>query len=289
VDTRFLETFIIVAERRSLAGAAQRLNLTPAAVAQRIKALEAEFGVKLLSRSGRVVRPTEAGYRILEKAKRLMLEARTLKDLATSDVIAGELRIGAINTALIGLLPDILKRLTEQYPRIAVFLRPGVSMDLYSEVQNGTLDASFVIAPRFPIPKALQFTRLREEPLVMIAPANLAGSDPLTLLQSQPFIRYDRSHWGGHLADEVLRRTGIAPIERYELDSLEAIAVMVDRGLGISIVPDWPPPWPAGVDIAKLPIPGAIAVRTIGIVSTPSSPKQHLIKALLDISSAAGA
>lgn len=62
---------------------------------------------------------------------------------------------------------------------------------------------------------------------------------------------------------------------------------MVNRGLGISIVPDWAPPWPAGLDIVKLPLPRASAVRTVGIVATRASPRANLIAALLETSRAA--
>jgi DNA-binding transcriptional LysR family regulator len=122
---------------------------------------------------------------------------------------------------------------------------------------------------------------------VLIAPRHCEGADPFELLKSLPFIRYDRNQWGGHIADEYLREIGIHPVERYELDALEAIAVMVDRGLGISIVPDWAPPWPAGLDIVKLPLPRSSAVRTVGIVKTRSSPRANLVAALLETSRAA--
>ncbi|MGO7690385.1 LysR family transcriptional regulator, partial [Rhizobium ruizarguesonis] len=74
----FLETFVVVAERHSLAEAAKRLNLTPAAVAQRIRALEAELGVRLLVSSGRVMRPTEDGFAILERCRDLVRDTRDL-------------------------------------------------------------------------------------------------------------------------------------------------------------------------------------------------------------------
>ncbi|TBC60872.1 LysR family transcriptional regulator (plasmid) [Rhizobium leguminosarum] len=287
MDTRFLETFIVVAERHSLAEAAQRLNLTPAAVAQRIRALETELGVRLLVRSGRVMRPTEAGFAILDRCRDLVRDTRDLKAMAGTATISGEMRIGAINTALTGIVPGVLHRLAQDYPLIEIFLKPGASMDLYAEVLNGALDAAFIIEPRFPMQKTLTFNKLRQEPLVLIAPRHCEGADPFELLKSLPFIRYDRNQWGGHIADEYLREIGIHPVERYELDALEAIAVMVDRGLGISIVPDWAPPWPAGLDIVKLPLPRSSAVRTVGIVKTRSSPRANLVAALLETSRAA--
>ena len=83
MDTRFLETFVAVVENGSIAEAARRLNLTAAAVAQRIQALQDEIGVALLSRSGRTVRPTEAGTAILGRARDFLVEVRDLKSIAS--------------------------------------------------------------------------------------------------------------------------------------------------------------------------------------------------------------
>ena len=74
---------------------------------------------------------------------------------------------------------------------------------------------------------------------MVLAPQSMAGRDPHVLLSTQPFIRYDRNQWGGHQVEGYLHRVGIKPRERYELNALNAIAVMVELGLGVSLVPDW--------------------------------------------------
>ena len=62
-----------------------------------------------------------------------------------------------------------------------------------------------------------------------------------------------------------------------------AIAVMVDRGLGVSILPDWAPPWPEGLSLAKLPLPNAGSfVRHIGVVWPRASRRLGLVYALLE-------
>ena len=91
-----------------------------------------------------------------------------------------------------------------------------------------------------------------------------------------------RNHWGGRLADGYLRRLGITPRERFELDALEAIAVMVDRGLGVSLVPNWPRPWPEGLRLAKVVIPEAAYMRHIGLIWTRACSSLRLIEAFLE-------
>ena len=94
MDTRFLESFITVVDGGSIAAAARRLNLTPAAVAQRLRALESEIGARLVIRSGRAVRPTDAGTAILAHARSLLSNVRDLQSIAMNDTLAGELRLG---------------------------------------------------------------------------------------------------------------------------------------------------------------------------------------------------
>ena len=282
MDTRFLESFICVADCGSMAEAARRLGLTPAAVAQRIRALEGEVGAPLLTRSGRTVQPTPSGAAILAKARGLLQEVRDLRTLATGDAITGELRLGAISTAITGILPDVLARLTGRYPQFQLYVMPGNSIGLYEQVQAGNLDAALMVEPPFALPKACQWHVLRQEPLVVLAPASAASRDPLELLATEPFIRYDRNHWGGRLADGRLRQHGIRPRERFELDALEAIAVLVDRGLGVSLVPDWAPPWPEGLSLVKLRLPPPDTPRRIGLLWLRTSMRLRLIRALLD-------
>src|SRR5579863_9672239 len=108
MDTRYVETFLVAVDNGSIAEAARRLNVTPAAAAKRIRALEGEIGSVLVRRSGRTIKPTEAGAALIEPAKRFLSEARDFKSVAATDRPAGQLHLGAFQSALTGLLPDIL-------------------------------------------------------------------------------------------------------------------------------------------------------------------------------------
>jgi DNA-binding transcriptional LysR family regulator len=94
-------------------------------------------------------------------------------------------------------------------------------------------------------------------------------------------IRYDRNQWGGRQADEYLRKVGIVPRERFEVNALNAIAVMVDRGLGVSLVPDWARPWPEGLKLARLPLPEESVPRRIGVIWSRASVRLRLVTVLL--------
>jgi DNA-binding transcriptional LysR family regulator len=278
VETQFLHTFVTVVDQGSMAAAARVLNITPAAVAQQLRTLEREIGAPLIARVGRTVSVTEEGSRILERSRELLRQVADLRSVANDSQVSGELRLGACQTALIGLLPDTLARMVEAFPGINVFIKPGYSAELVRDVENGDLDAALVLQAPFTLPKTCEWLLLREEPLVVLAPAALAGRDPHELLATQPLIRYDRNQWGGRQADEYLRVNGITPHERFELNALNAIAVMVDRGLGVSLVPDWAPPWPEGLKLARIPVPNASVPRRLGIVWSRSTVRERLVQ-----------
>ena len=282
MDTRFLESFVHVVELGSMAEAARYLDLTPAAVAQRVRALEEELSTPLLARAGRIVRPTAAGNAVYDSSNALLKALRELKRAALLGAIAGDLRLGAVSTAMTGILPKLLSRVNRFHPDVAFFVAPGTSQGLYQRVLNGDLDAAIVVEPPFAIPKDCDWQTLREEPLVVIAPKDGSIDDPHQLLRTQPFVRYDRNHWGGRLAERYLRYCGIVPMDRIELDALEAIAVMVDRGLGVSLVPNWAPPWPEGLSIRKWVISDDRFTRKIGLVWNRFSLNLRLVKAVVE-------
>lgn len=285
MDTRFLESFVSVADNGSYAEAARRLNLTPAAVAQRIRALEGDLGAPLLARSGRTVRPTEAGERILAQARSLLLAARDLAALATDDLAAGEIRLGAVVTAMTGLVPDILARLSRTHPQLRVHVVPDASNDLFKKVVAGDLDAAILVEPEYALPKSCDWRVLREEPLVVITPAKMAGRDAHAILRREPFIRMGRETRGGRIVDAYLRANAIEVATRIELTSFASIAMLVDRGMGVSLVPDWSPPWPEGLKLRKLPLPGTAATRKIGLLWKRATPRAGPVRALLEAAS----
>jgi DNA-binding transcriptional LysR family regulator len=283
MDSRFLESFVMVVDNGSFAETARRLNLTPWAVAQRIHALEAEVGAQLVSRSGRSVRPTAAGTAILPRARNFLGEVRDLKSIAASGRPVGELRLGATPTAISGLVPDILASLTKKYPEIDVFVHVGISGELYHQVLSGEFDAAIMTQPPFTIPKAYDWCVLREEPLIVLTQASARVRDPHIVLASEPLIRQRPNTWIARLVDGYLSHAGIHPRSRFDIDTVEGIAVMVDRGLGVALVHDWAPPWPEGLSIKKLSLPPNRFGRRMGLIWNRASVRVRLVHAFLEV------
>ena len=279
MDSRFLDTLVAVVECGSIAEAARRLNLTAAGVAQRVRVLEADIGVPLVIRIGRAVRPTAAAVAILDRAKNIQRDIRDLKSVAGGGILSGELRLGVMPTMLTGFLPGALRVFGKAHPDIDIRVLRAPSADVYRKLADGQIDAAITSEPPFAIPKTLAWSLMCEEPFVVLAPPGMKLRHPHVMLSSEPFIRLDRSVYAGQLIDRYLRAQRIQPQERLELDGLDAIAIMVDRGIGVSLLPDWPPPWPAGLKLQKVPLPGRGLTRRIGLCWDRSSLRLGLIEA----------
>ncbi|MDR6233407.1 LysR family transcriptional regulator [Pseudomonas oryzihabitans] len=234
---RELKTFLAVARHGSFAAAGLHVGLTPSAVSAQIRVLEQNLGVSLFDRNGRSALLNAAGRRALPLAEEILATYGRMAGVGAGEEIQGELRIGAIASVQTGLLPGTLVRLRQRAPRLEPRLVPGVSLSLLSQVDAGELDLAILIRPPFELPKELDATALLQEPFVLIAPPDLEGDDPLLLLETQPFIRYDRHSFGGRRVSAFLREQRLTVRQVLELDELDAIVKMVERGLGVALVP----------------------------------------------------
>ncbi len=238
MESRYLKSLIAVVDSGSIADAARSEHLTAAAISQRIQALERELGCALLSRAGHAALPTEACLALLPRARRIVREVALLAGDTDDEGLTGVLRIGAISTALTGLLPVTLRTLTAQAPGLRPTIVPGTSRGLYQALLAGELDAAILVAPPFALPRSLQARLLQREELVLLARRSLRG-DIDDLLQRQAYIRYDPAAWGGRLAQRYLDDQGVRPNVLCDLDALETIAMLVADGVGVSLVPHW--------------------------------------------------
>jgi DNA-binding transcriptional LysR family regulator len=278
MDTRFLECFVAVAECGSVAEAARRLNIAPTTLALRIRALEDELGFTLMTRSGRTARPTPAGEALALRATGILRDLRDLKTLQDEEKPRGQLRLGVAQTAIATVLCDVLPALAQKYPDLEIIVQKGSSAQVFGKLNNAEVDAAFLFHPPFRLPKSLVWRSLRAERYVVIASGAEACDDPLQLLRERPLVRYDRSLWSGQIAENYLRQQRIRPKDRIELDALDAIAVLVHRGIGVSLVPDRALPWPEGLTITKHPLPEPTPQRELGLLWPVTSAHARLIR-----------
>ncbi|WP_042567709.1 LysR family transcriptional regulator, partial [Ralstonia solanacearum] len=194
---RELKTFIAVARYGTFAGAGERIGLTQSAVSAQIQRLEASLGFPLFDRTGRSATLNAAGRDALALAENIVAMVERLGEQGGSNEQRALLRVGAIASAQASFLVDALIRFRAEFPLCRTRILPGVSLDLLGLVDAGEIDLAVLIRPPFAVPADLEWRTLVAEPFVLLAPAGLPGDDWRTLLETAPFIRYDRRSFGG--------------------------------------------------------------------------------------------
>ena len=122
MDIRYLESLISVADLGSIARAARAQNLTPAAVGQRIAILEKHFNATLLNRSTHKAVPTETCIGLLPKARQIVSQFYQMSAQVEPSGMTGKFHLGAISTALTGILPGTIRQLAEVADKIRIFM-----------------------------------------------------------------------------------------------------------------------------------------------------------------------
>lgn len=283
MSLKALRTLIAIARHGTFARAADAIGLTQSAVSLHIKALEDEFAVQLFDRTRRQPSLTEAGYIVLARAEEVVaLYDRIPEALSDEQSLAGRLRLGAIQTALSGPVPDALVLLRRTHPRLRVHVASGLSAGLAQRVAAGELDAAITTEPVRPHPPDLFWSTLYEDRFWTLAPPEHEGRSLNELLRELPFIRFDAQAWAGRMITHELRRLDVDVREEMALDNPQVIIRMVASGLGVAIVtlpdaalPDLPV-------LARLPFGQPQLRRRVVLLERQERPARRLTQALGD-------
>ncbi|QXI17875.1 LysR substrate-binding domain-containing protein [Pseudomonas hamedanensis] len=281
-----LKTLIAVAREGTFAAAGHKIGLTQAAVSAQIQRLEAELGLEIFDRKGRTAHLNKMGQQVLMQAHDLLRLYDNLGSTTTGTPANVRVTLGAIASVQRSYLPDALARFHQQCPHCRTRVVPGLSMEMVNLVDAGEIDMAVIIRPPFSLQSDLRWTTLALEPYRLIVPRDTQGDDWAGLLSSQPFIRYDRSSFGGRQVDRFLRQMHFTPREVCELDELEAIIKLVEKNVGVALVPQTArePQWPAGVRAVDLG--DHTFHRDIGLVHRSRQSLSEPVRMLADLISA---
>lgn len=234
---RLLTTLVAIADAKTFSAAAKVVHVTHAAVSQQMRTLEQDLGVELFNRSTRTPELTPTGHEVVARARKIINDYNNIVPSVVADGgLSGTVTLGAIPTTLSGLAPRAMAILKARFPQTGLHIRPGLTQALLTDVERGALDAAIVTKPHL-LPVGLDFHALAHEPLELIAAEQEPEDDPVALLRTRPFIRFNRNAVVGTLIDNWILSKRIRVRETMELDGLEAITSMVHENLGVSIVP----------------------------------------------------
>ncbi|MDU0201584.1 LysR family transcriptional regulator [Paenibacillus sp. MAH-36] len=239
MDLTYFRTFREVARRKSFTKAAEELGYAQSSITMQIQKLEREYGVPLFERFGRQLRLTSPGESLLKLAVQMLDLYDQSKEMVASQV-TGTLTIGTINSLAAYYLPPYLQALKQLYPGLNIQLYPDSEASLMTKVREGDYDLGLLL-DRYPAEPLLTCTKIKEEPLLLVAPLThpLTQLDRIELsdLQQTEFIVTEESCIYRGMFEKLLKDHAIPLQIGFELGNLEAIKQCVMNGLGIALLP----------------------------------------------------
>lgn len=241
LDIRF-KTLLSVIEEKNFSKAAEKLSLTQPAVSHHINQLEAEYGVKIISRGKREISLTPEGELIANYAKRMAaLESKLLYELKNIDTAAKKIRIGVTHTAESNMFTEIVGYYSLNNPNISIIIITDTTSNLYKMVENYELDLAYVDG--MIEDSSLKFFPVDKDDLVCV----LSINNPLVSKKSATLEELKKERLILRLQTSTTRKIFEASLEYnndsiknynvvLEVDNIATIKDLIRKDFGISVL-----------------------------------------------------
>ncbi len=230
--------FVKTVELGSFTKAAEALNYAQSSVSKMIADLEKECGVVLLERDRGGVHLTASGEQILPYARQLTEDYHRLESYVDgmSGVQTGIVRIGTFSSVAVNWLPNIFAEFQKDFPRIEYEMLLGDYEEVERWIAEGRVDCGFL---SLPTGSPFDTVLLKEDEYVVVLPQHhpLADKEKIAAedLEDEPFFLLE--HGGRTEVTELLEKRKAYPKIRITTWEDYAIMAMVEKGLGIGILP----------------------------------------------------
>jgi DNA-binding transcriptional LysR family regulator len=281
-----LEMFIALAAERHFGRAAEVCGVTQPSLSSAIRQLEDQLGVQLVYRGSRFQGLTPEGQRVLDWARRISRDVRTMRDEMRSvhSGLSGILRLGVIPTAL-AMVADLTAPFTEHHPNLAVTVLSRTSAEILAGIERLELDAGITYLDNEPLGRVAQlplyveyyrFLCSKQSPLAereKVTWAELA-SEPLCLLTSDMQNR--------RIVNQLLAEAGVRVQPTVESNSTIALIAHVKSGKWASVVPMRLAQMFQGEGLRSIPIVQPEAEHVVGLITPRRDPQTPVLSALID-------
>lgn len=232
------DAFMKIVETGSFTKAAEELGYTQSAISQMIHSLEEELKTTLILRSRKGITLTPDGKEILPYIKNIYYSHRELmeKRKEMQGLQGGLIRIGTFSSVSCNWLPQLMKDFKEKYPSVHFELKQGEYTSIAGWIKEGSVDFGFVNPNAV---SGLTTIPLRPDEMLAVFPTehSLSRHKKVTLkeLSHEPFILLDEGELSEPL--ELFKQNKLQPNVQYRVHDDYTIMSMIEKGLGIAILP----------------------------------------------------
>jgi LysR family transcriptional regulator, nitrogen assimilation regulatory protein len=283
MDLRQLDYFVHVAELGSFSKAASLLSIAQSALSTRVRQLEVELKQPLLHRNGRGVTPTDAGKRLLQHARGILMQvSRTRDEVAEfGSMPAGHVMLGLPPTIAKLLTVPWLREFRSAFPSATIGVMEGLSATVLEWLSTGRIDIGMAFNPA-PSP-GIEILPLMEEPMVLIgakrASRRPGQAVPLRQLPRYPLIAPSRPNANRMRIEAQLAYFGLKPTIVLEVDGVPTALDAVSEGYGYTVLPLITlRPYDTGDSFSIRPIVRPKLMIQLSLVTSAQRPMTPLIR-----------
>ena len=243
MELRTINTFLHIAELHSFSRAARELGYSQSAVSSQIAQLEAELETPLFDRVGKTVRLTDAGQTFLSYARTLLTTAQQARAaLQPAQQVRGTLRVALADSLCSAFLPGLLQRYHALCPQVELVLCTATSDEMLQWLGTNQVDLAYTLDEPLVQPNLVLALDVPEA-ICFVAPAGhpLAAQKRVSLeeLAHQEFLLTERGMSYRDALDQTFAAHQLAVNPYLELGSAALLCQMVERGMGLSFLPEY--------------------------------------------------
>jgi DNA-binding transcriptional LysR family regulator len=282
-----LEFFIALAKAQHFGRAAEECGVTQPTLSAAIKQLEDQLGVMLVQRGSRYQGLTPEGQRVLEWARRITGDTRTMREemKAAKYGLAGHIRIAAIPTAL-AMTPRLTTPFRAKHPGVTFSVLSRTSIEVLSLIGNFDVDVGITYLDNEPLGR-VKSVPLYAERYQLITAAGNEFSDRREVTWAEvsrlPLCLLTPDMQNRRIIDQHLAEAGVQVRPTLESNSMIVLFSHIRTGKWSSIMPlNLAETFGFAEPIRAIPIVEPDASHVVGLVATPREPHTPLVSALLD-------
>lgn len=230
LDLDQLRTFVAIVDTGSFTRAAEEVFKTQSAVSMQVRRLEERLGTDLFERSGRAVKLTDAGGRLLTYARRMLSLSQETLSAFDEETIEGHVRIGLPDDYAERFLPEIMARFVRSNPRVELQIACETTSSLIDHIDKGHLDVALVC----PSKTSAWSEIVRREPLHFVTSASHSVHEEAILPLA---IGRQDCAWRRQGVD-ALNRIGRPHRILFTSWSAQIVTSAVLAGLAVSVLPE---------------------------------------------------
>ena len=269
-DLTDLSLFRHVVEAGSITHGAERAHLALAAASTRIRHMEEALGASLLVRSRGGVTPTQAGRTLLQHARTILGQAERLREElgAYAGGHAGQVRVLSNTNALTEFLPETLSAFLAAHPNVSVDLEERLSDEIVGLIAEGVADIGIVAGTVDS--GGLETYPYRSDRFVLVVAKDhpLAKRNKIAFAEvlEHDFVGLDRASALQRFLADKASRIGRSIRLRIQLRSFDGVCRLVERNVGVGIVPETTARWAARtMEIKAVALTDSWALRDLSI------------------------